>query len=107
MAKIPRVKLPKKAKAGSVVQIKTLASHPMETGLRKDKKGKPIPRLILNNFSCSLNGKELFGADMFTSVSANPYISFFITAKESGSYVFKWTDDNGEVISVSKDMAVS
>ncbi|MBL4614949.1 MAG: thiosulfate oxidation carrier complex protein SoxZ [Magnetovibrio sp.] len=107
MAKKPRVKLPKKAKAGDIVQVKTLASHKMETGNRKDKKGNKIPRLILNKFSCSVNGKELFGADMHPSVSANPYISFFFTAKESGKYEFKWTDDNGESIKVSKDMTVS
>jgi len=107
MAKKPRVKLPKKAKAGDIVQVKTLASHNMETGNRKDKKGNKIPRLILNKFTCSFNGAELFGADMHPSVSANPYISFFITAKESGLYEFKWTDDNGKVTTVSQDMAVS
>ena len=42
MAKKPRVKLPKKAKAGDVIQVKTLARHKMETGNRKDKKGNKI-----------------------------------------------------------------
>jgi len=107
MAKKPRVKLPKKAKAGELIQIKTLASHKMETGNRKDKKGNKIPRLILNNFKCTMNGKDVFSADMHPSVSANPYIAFFITAKESGTYEFTWTDDNGETLSVSHDMAVS
>ncbi len=107
MAKKPRVKLPKKAKAGDIMQVKTLASHNMETGNRKDKKGNKIPRLILNKFSCTLNGKEVFGADMHPSVSANPYIAFFVTATESGTYEFTWTDDNGKTISVSKDIAVS
>lgn len=107
MAKKPRVKLPKKAKAGELIQIKTLASHKMETGNRKDKKGNKIPRLILNNFKCTMNGKDVFSADMHPSVSANPYIAFFITATESGTYEFTWTDDNGETLSVSHDMAVS
>jgi len=107
MANKPRVKLPKSAKAGEIVQIKTLASHDMETGNRKDKKGNKIPRLILNKFSCSFKGEELFGAIMHPSVSANPYIAFSITAKESGTYDFTWTDDNGEVTKVSQDMSVS
>jgi len=107
MAKKPRVKLPKKAKAGDMIQVKTLASHNMETGNRKDKKGNKIPRLILNKFACTFNGAEVFSADMHPSVSANPYISFFITAKESGTYEFTWTDDNGKVTTVSNDMAVS
>lgn len=107
MAKKPRVKLPKKAKAGDLIQVKTLASHNMETGNRKDKKGNKIPRLILNKFVCSFKGAEVFSANMHASVSANPYISFFITAKESGTYEFTWTDDNGKTISVSNDIAVS
>ncbi|HEY9079280.1 thiosulfate oxidation carrier complex protein SoxZ [Magnetovibrio sp.] len=107
MAKKPRVKLPNKAKAGDMIQVKTLAAHDMETGNRKDKKGNKIPRLILNKFTCTFNGADVFSADMHPSVSANPYISFFITAKESGTYEFKWTDDNGEVTTVSQDMAVS
>ena len=107
MAKKPSVKLPKKAKSGDIIQVKTLAPHKMETGNRKDKKGAKIPRLILNKFSCSVNGTEVFGADMHPSVSANPYISFFITAKESGTYAFTWTDDNGKATTVSKDMTVS
>ena len=107
MAKKPRVKLPKKAKAGDIVLVKPLASHKMETGNRKNKKGEKIPRLILNKFVCSMNGTEIFSADMNTAVSADPYISFYITAKESGSYDFSWTDDNGKVVSVTNKIAVS
>lgn len=107
MAKKPLVKLPKKAKAGDIVLVKTLAPHKMETGNRKNKKGEKIPRLILNKFQCKVNGTEIFSADMNTAVSADPYISFHITAKESGSYEFSWTDDNGKVSTVTKKMAVS
>ena len=51
MAKIkPRVKVPKKAAAGEIVEIKALISHPMHTGRAKNKKtGKKIPRKIINN----------------------------------------------------------
>ena len=107
MANQPRVKLPKTAKSGELVQVKTLASHDMETGNRKDKEGKVIPRLILNKFNCTLDGAEIFSANMHPAVSANPYITFYIKAEKSGSYEFTWTDDNGEVTTVSQDMAVS
>ena len=48
----PRVKVPKTAKAGEVITIKTLIDHKMETGQRKDKEGKVIPRQIINKFTC-------------------------------------------------------
>ena len=55
MAK-PRVKLPKSAKKGQVVQIKTLIPHKMETGQRKNKKtGKKIPRHIINKVEATFN----------------------------------------------------
>ena len=40
MAEKPRLKVPKEAKKGEVIELKTLLSHPMETGFRKDASGK-------------------------------------------------------------------
>ena len=107
MSKKPRVKVPKKAKAGDLIQIKSLASHKMETGNRKDKKGNKIPKMILNKFVCKFNGAEIFSADMHSAVSANPYIAFFVKAEASGSFEFTWTDDNGDATTVKSDMAVA
>jgi len=107
MAK-PRVKVPKSAKAGQVIQIKTLISHKMETGNRKDKKtGKKIPRLIINSFVATFNGKEVFNAKMHPSVSANPYFSFFMKVPGPGEFVFTWTDDNGKSWTAKKKLKVS
>ena len=39
-----RVKVPKSAAAGEDIVIKTLISHPMESGQRKDSDGNKIPR---------------------------------------------------------------
>ena len=39
----PRVKVPKSASAGEVITIKTLISHNMESGQRKDKEGNANP----------------------------------------------------------------
>ena len=71
MAVKPRVKVPKSAKVGDIVQIKTLISHKMETGNRKDKKtGKKIPRLIINSFVAKFNGKQVFKSSMHPSISS-------------------------------------
>jgi uncharacterized protein (TIGR00266 family) len=47
----PRIKLPETAKPGEIIEIKTLISHIMETGQRRDKDGRPIPRKIINTFT--------------------------------------------------------
>ncbi len=104
----PRVKVPKKAKAGDVVEIKALIKHVMETGFRKNKKtGKKIPKKIIEKFEVTFNGQPVFTADMAPSVSANPYFAFFMKATKSGKVAFKWTEDTGKTWETSKDITVS
>ena len=107
MAKKPRVKVPSKASKGDIFQIKTLISHKMETGTRKDKKGKLIPRMIINKFVCKYNGNEVFSADLHPAVAANPYFAFYTKATESGTIEFAWTDDAGKTVTASKNISVS
>ena len=102
----PRVKVPKKAAKGDVIEIKTLISHKMESGQRKDKEGKLIPRQIINKFVCSFNGNEVISADWHGAVSANPYMSFYLKAEESGELEFKWIDDDGSVYTKTAKLSV-
>lgn len=107
MAK-PRVRVPKTAAKGEVIQIKTLISHKMETGLRKNKKtGKKIPRKIINKFVAKFNGAEVFSADWHAAISANPYLAFHVIATESGTFEFSWTDDDGTVSSKTAKITVT
>ena len=90
------INLPTRAKRGEVIEIKTLFAHPMETGYRVGPTGAVIPRDIINRFTCTYNGQEVFRADLFPAVAANPFIAFFAVATESGELAFSWTDDHGE-----------
>lgn len=91
----PLINVPAKVKRGQVFEIKTLISHIMETGFRYTADGKRIPRDIVTFFSCSYNGEEIFRADIYPAISANPFLTFFTTATESGMLEFKWIGDNG------------
>ena len=104
----PRIKLDKKdARKGDIIEVKALVSHIMETGQRKDRDGKVIPRKILNKFTCTVNGKEVFAADFEPAVSANPYIQFKFKATESGPVVLTWIDDDGSKIVGEETLTVS
>ena len=105
MAK-PRVKVPKTAKAGQVVQIKTLISHKMDTGLRKDKAGKIIPLNIIESFTAVFNGKTVFEAKPRAAISANPYIAFHMKVPASGDLVMTWKDTTGKTWSAKKTITV-
>ncbi|MBL4598268.1 MAG: thiosulfate oxidation carrier complex protein SoxZ [Rhizobiaceae bacterium] len=107
MASKPRVKVPKMASVGDIITIKTLISHKMESGQRKNKKGEPIPRRIINKFTASFNGETVFSADIDPAVSANPYFEFSARVNESGVFKFIWLDDDGSEYTTEKKIAVS
>ena len=102
----PRIKVPSSASAGETITIKTLISHKMESGQRKDKDGKPIPRSIINRFTCEFNGQSVIDITMEPAISTNPYIQFEATVPEAGEFVFKWFDDDGSVYEESKTISV-
>jgi sulfur-oxidizing protein SoxZ len=102
-----RVRVPVKVKKGTVVEVKTLISHKMETGLRKDNKGNKIPRDIVNKFVATYNGKQVFASDWHPALSANPFLSFFLKPMESGMLEMSWTDDKGTVYKQSKKIEVN
>jgi len=88
------INVPAKARKGEIITIKTLISHEMETGYRHDNVGKAIPRNIITQFVCTYNGLEVFRAELFPAIAANPFITFNTVATASGTFEFKWTGDN-------------
>jgi sulfur-oxidizing protein SoxZ len=103
----PRVRVPESARAGEAVLIKTLISHPMESGQRKDSQGNVIPRSIINRFTCEFNGQSVIDATLEPAISTNPYFEFEALVNESGTFVFTWYDDDGSVYEERKDITVS
>ncbi len=103
----PRVKVPKTAAAGDVITIKTLISHKMETGQRKDKEGNIIPRSIINRFTCDFNGENVIEVLMEPSVSTNPFLQFEAKVPETGEFKFTWYDDDGEIYEALRPISVT
>jgi sulfur-oxidizing protein SoxZ len=89
------INVPRNPKRGDVIDIKTLISHPMESGYRVGPNGTRIARDIIRRFTCSYNGEEIFRAELSPAIAANPFITFCTTAAESGTLTFRWIGDNG------------
>ena len=100
------INVPKQARRGDVIEIKTLVSHPMETGYRRDQVGAAIPRDIIRRFVCTYNGTEVFRADLHPAIAANPFLVFTTVATESGTLKFEWTGDNGFAATESATITV-
>ncbi|MCA8880827.1 MAG: thiosulfate oxidation carrier complex protein SoxZ [Rhodobacteraceae bacterium] len=102
----PRVKVPSSASAGEVVTIKTLISHPMESGQRKDDAGNLIPREIINRFTCEFGGQMVIDVAIDPAVSTNPYFEFDARVDQAGEFKFTWYDDDGSVYEESKAIKI-
>lgn len=88
---------------GGVATVKALITHPMETGMRKDKKtGKKVPAHYIQTVSGKHNGKEVVLAEWGPAVSKNPYVSFqFAGAKKGDTVELTWSDNKGNSESAS------
>ena len=82
---------------GDVTTVKALMSHPMETGLRKDKKtGKVIPAHFIQEVTAEWNGKTVLTAYWGGAVSKNPYLSFkFNGGAKDEEVTLSWKDNTG------------
>jgi sulfur-oxidizing protein SoxZ len=107
MAAKPLIRVPDKAKVGEIIEIKTLVAHVMETGQRRDKDGKLIPRNIIHTFEAKFAGKTVFTAKLFSGIASNPYLAFFMKVPGPGELEFTWADDGGEKISEKMKLSVA
>ena len=89
------INAPKTAKKGEVIELKALIMHTMETGFRPGTNGRIIPRNIIEDFSATWNGREIFRMKMSPAIAANPFVSFSAVASESGIIAFRWSGDEG------------
>jgi sulfur-oxidizing protein SoxZ len=95
------VRVPETARKGEIIEIKTLISHPMETGNRRDQSGALVPRHILKKFICTYRNEVVFSADWYPAIATNPDLAFTTEATESGELVFTWVDDDDQAIVTS------
>jgi sulfur-oxidizing protein SoxZ len=82
---------------GKSTSIKAIIFHPMETGLRKDKKtGEKIPGHYITEVNCEHNGKNILTCLWGPGVSKNPFLSFdFNGAKKGDDFKISWVDNQG------------
>ena len=94
----PRIRVPENAKAGDLIEVRTVLTHVMETGLRKGADGQVVPRDLINTMTATYAGKEVFRASLQAGTAANPAISFHMRVPGPGELELTWTDDAGKKI---------
>lgn len=89
------VNVPETVAEGEIVEIKIMIQHPMETGFRTGPDGSLVPRNIIHDLRCLYDGDEVFRADLFPAVTANPFFAFHVRADRTGEIALLWTDEEG------------
>ena len=91
-----KTKIRAKEKNG-VVTVKSLMSHPMETGLRKNKKtGKKIPAHYIQEVIAKAGDKTVMEAYWGGAISKNPYLSFKYKGSKGDMLKISWIDNQGK-----------
>ena len=91
-----RLQVPPSVRKGEPFEVRVLVQHPMETGYRRDLNGQSIPLHIVDKLVCRVAGREIFSAELGSGIAANPYLSFYATASESGVVEVEWKDNRGD-----------
>ncbi len=82
---------------GGVAEVKALIKHPMESGLRKNKKtGKNYPAKYIDLVEVKLNGTKAIDAQWSGAVSANPYVAVKLKANKGDTVELVLHDNTGE-----------
>ena len=92
-----KIKIRAKLK-GDETQVKTLMTHDMEPGTRRDpESGELIPAHFIKEVTCEHNGKVVMKCNWGTAVSKNPYLSFSFKGGAVGDTIkIGWLDNKGE-----------
>ncbi|MBX9701555.1 MAG: thiosulfate oxidation carrier complex protein SoxZ [Acetobacteraceae bacterium] len=102
----PRLRIPRSARAGEVIEIRTLIEHPMESGIRGTNLAA-VPRDMLTRLVVRLNGETVFAADLGNGTSANPYHVFFLRLERTSDVEFVWSDERGRVARATARVTVA
>ena len=91
------IKVRAKAKDG-VTTVKSLISHPMDSGLRKNSKtGELIPANHVTEVMAEHNGNTVMSANWGGGISKNPYLSFKFSGGAAGDTIkISWVDNMGK-----------
>ena len=71
-------------KKGDITEVKALMRHPMETGMRKDQAGDPIPAHFITEVSVFHGDQPVMQGHWGAAVSANPFLGVRFAGGESG-----------------------
>ncbi len=104
----PQILIPESARAGDVIEIKTLITHTPEQPEKQVKSADTnTADRYIRDFTVEFEGTQLFHAKLTSKVSSNPYISFYMKAVKTGDLIFTWQENSGRSWTTKHHIKVS
>jgi len=92
-----KILLPDAIKRGSLVHVRALISHPMDTGLFRTSAGEPIPAYFIKEVSVAYGDEQVARFEWTSGISRDPYVAFPIRATREAPLTITWKDNKGGV----------
>jgi sulfur-oxidizing protein SoxZ len=98
---------PESVARGELFEVTARIAHAMESGFRVGDDGEAIPRCILNRITCVYGGRVVFSAECNATMAADPEVTFYVVAEESGALEVQWREETGIVYTARAEIAVA
>ncbi|HRP95833.1 MAG TPA: thiosulfate oxidation carrier complex protein SoxZ [Rhodocyclaceae bacterium] len=99
-----RIRVPDGAKAGDVIVVRVLVTHPMEVMRLQD--GKPVEQHynFIHKMEANYNGKTVVEAETTQAVSQNPFFAFPVRVDAPGKLRILFHDTEGRTYEGEADI---
>jgi len=102
-----KILLPATVRRDSVIHVRALLSHPMDTGLFRTSKGEPIPAYFVNEVLVAYGDEQVARFTWTSGISRDPYVAFPLKATREAPLTITWKDNRGGVFRQTAELRFS
>jgi sulfur-oxidizing protein SoxZ len=102
-----KIALPEAISPNSVIDVRTLISHPMHTGFFFDKDGNRIAAHFIQEVVVSYGGERIARFEWTSGISRDPFVTFTLKASREAPLEIIWKDNKGGVFRKSAKIQFS
>ncbi len=102
-----KIVVPSRITKGELITVRAIVSHPMDTGLFRDKDGNPIPAFFIKDVVVKYGDQEVARFEWTSGISRDPMVTFTLRADQEAALSMTWSDNQGGVFQQSTDIRFS
>lgn len=99
-----KVLIPAGVERDSVIYVKALLEHPMDTGFFRDAQGTPIPAYFVQSVVVRYGDDEVARFEWTSGISRDPSVTFALKATREAPVTVTWSDNKGGVYTQTADI---